>query len=273
MLVAPPRAAWEGTIAKKGNSSSERNGVADASIIDELSGRRTVLETPPLASVSGLSRNTRVDDAYDRIKVEILADRMPPGHQATEQEIANLLGMSRTPVREALIRLELEGLVALKPRHGALVLPIEPDDMREIYEILTALEPEAAASLAARKPTSEQLEPMERATTEMVEALARSDLDAWADADERFHRLMLDLYGNRRLEQFVSRLLDQVHRARMVTLRLREPPIESTREHRNILRALRAGDVEGTRAAVRQHRERAALELLGVLAQYRLARL
>ena len=219
------------------------------------------------------ARVTRVDDAYLRIKAEILSAAMPPGHQATENEIAASLEMSRTPVREALIRLEAEGLVQLRPRHGALVLPIEPDDMREIYEILTALEPEAAASLAARSPGPKELAPMERATSEMVAALARGDLDGWAEADERFHRMLLDLYGNRRLAGFVSQLLDQAHRARNLTMRLRDPPVESTREHRAILRALRAGDPERTRQAFRHHRERAANELLGVLAQYRLARL
>ena len=117
------------------------------------------------------AKTSRVDDAHARIKDEILANRMPPGLQATEPEIAAELGMSRTPVREALIRLEAEGLVQLRPRHGAHVLPIEPDDMREIYEILTALEPEAAASLAARRPTPEQLAPMAAATAASHTAL------------------------------------------------------------------------------------------------------
>ena len=93
---------------------------------------------------------TRVSDAYDRLKAEILLGRMPPGFQAPEPEIALRLGMSRTPVREALIRLEAEGLVQLIPRRGARVLPVRAEDMREIYAILTALEPEAAAALSTQ---------------------------------------------------------------------------------------------------------------------------
>ena len=226
------------------------------------------MSTPPASS-----RSSRVDDAYARIKAEILSNRMPPGHQATEPEIAALLGMSRTPVREALIRLEAEGLVQLRPRHGAQVLPIEPDDMREIYEILTALEPEAAASLAARRPDAETLRPMEEATDEMERAFAAGDLDGWATADDRFHRLLLSLYGNRRLAGFVSRLLDQAHRARMVTLRMRAFPAHSVEQHRRILERLAAGDAQGVRDAFRAHRARTAEELLGILAQHEIARL
>ena len=218
-------------------------------------------------------RNSRVEDAYDRIKAEVLSNRMPPGFQATEVEIAERLGMSRTPVHEALIRLSAEGLIEVRPRHGAVVQPIEPDDMREIYEILTALEPEAAASLAARCPGKEELAPLEEATAEMERALEAGDLDTWAEADERFHRILLDLYGNRRLAQFVGLLLDQAHRVRMVTLRMRETPRASTFEHRAILRALADCDPEGTRRAFRNHRNRAAHELMGVLAEYRLSHL
>ena len=218
-------------------------------------------------------RSSRVEDAYDRIKAEVLSNRMPPGFQATEVEIAERLGMSRTPVHEALIRLSTEGLIEVRPRHGAVVQPIEPDDMREIYEILTALEPEAAASLAARCPGPEELAPLEEATAAMERALEAGDLDGWAKADERFHRLLLDLYGNRRLAQFVGLLLDQAHRVRMVTLRMRDAPGASTREHRAILRALADCDPQATREAFRAHRERAAHELMGVLAEYRLSHL
>lgn len=216
---------------------------------------------------------TRVDDAYVRLKDEIRTNRFPPGFQAPEPEIALRLGMSRTPVREALIRLEAEGLVELIPRRGARVLPIRPDDMREIYEILTALEPEAAASLAARRPTSTALAPLQDATEEMEQALVVDDLDRWAQADDRFHDTLLALHGNRRLQSFVSALHDQSHRARIVTLRLRDKPTESTQEHRDILEHLRKGEPEAARQAFRHHRQRAARELLGILEKFRLGQL
>lgn len=218
-------------------------------------------------------KSTRVEDAYTQLKQEIRLNRMPPGFQAPEPEIALRLGMSRTPVREALIRLEAEGLVELIPRRGARVLPIQYDDMREIYEILTSLEPDAAANLAARHPTAEELAPLSEATDRMEQALAEGDLDAWAEADDQFHIHLLELQGNRRLREFVGALYDQAHRARIVTLRLREPPVRSTREHREILDALLAGDSGGARRVFRQHRRRAANELLKILERYRLPQL
>ena len=208
---------------------------------------------------------TRVKDAYAQIKAEILSNRMPPGFQAPEPDIALRLGMSRTPVREALIRLEAEGLVELIPRRGARVLPIRAEDMREIYEILTSLEPDAAAALARRSPSDDELRPLSDATRDMENALKCKDLEAWADADDRFHRCLLELHGNRRLRTFVQALSDQAHRARIVTLSFRDLPLRSTEEHLNILDALKAGDAESARRAFREHRERAARELLSIL--------
>ena len=219
------------------------------------------------------NRTTRVEQAYARIKQEIRSNCMPPGFQAPEPEIAAELGMSRTPVREALIRLQAEGLVELVPRRGVRVLALSADDMREIYEIHTALEPDAAANLAARRPTQEVLAPLEAAVSEMEAALKNPDLDRWAAADDRFHRELLALQNNRRLEEFLGALYDQAHRARMVTLRLRELPVKSTAEHREILTHLRNGDGAGARRLFRAHRKRATRELLTILETYRLPQL
>jgi DNA-binding GntR family transcriptional regulator len=216
---------------------------------------------------------SRVSDAYARLKDEIRTNRMPPGFQATEPEIALHLGMSRTPVREALIRLEAEGLVELIPRRGARVLPINVNDMKEIYEILTSLEPDAAANLAAKKPTPSELRPLEKAVVDMETALAEDDLDAWADADDRFHHHVLDLHGNRRLKEFVLELNDQAHRSRIVTLRLREKPLMSNREHRKILEHIRQGKADAARKTFRAHRQRAARELVSILEKFRITNL
>ncbi len=213
-------------------------------------------------------RSSRVGDAYERLREEILSNRLPPGFLAPEPELANRLGMSRTPVREALIRLQAEGLIDLIPRRGARVRPVMPDDMREIYEILTALEPDAAAQIALEKPTPKQIAPLEKATREMEEALERKDLDAWAAADDRFHRTLLELHGNQRMSNFVHLLFDQAHRARIVTLRLREWPVRSTAEHREILKHMLAGDADAVRKTFREHRERARSELLAILERY-----
>ena len=218
-------------------------------------------------------KKSRVDDAYTRIKDEIRSNRMPPGIQGTEPEIALRLAMSRTPVREALIKLEAEGLVELVPRRGVRVLPLQADDMREIYEILTALEPDAAASLALRKPSIEELEPLDSATSEMEAALRLEDLDRWARADDLFHRRLLELHGNRRLMDIVTGLYDQAHRARMLTLRLRELPVRSTEEHRQIVTNIHKGKSDTVRTVFVEHRKRAARELLKILENYNFAQL
>lgn len=147
--------------------------------------------------------SSRVDAAYGQIRRRILDNVWPPGHRALEQEVALELGMSRTPVREALAQLQNEGLVEVIPRHGMRVLPASPTDMREIYEILTALECMAAELLARRKPADAQLRPLMDASAAMDRALKVDDLDTWAEADERFHAQLLELAGNRQLQATV----------------------------------------------------------------------
>ncbi|HKJ60862.1 MAG TPA: isocitrate/isopropylmalate family dehydrogenase, partial [Hyphomicrobiales bacterium] len=110
--------------------------------------------------------------------------------------------------------------------------------------------------------------PLELATQEMEKALEQSDLDKWAAADDRFHRTMLEMHGNHRLSNFVKLLYDQVHRARIITLRLRERPVRSTIEHREILKHMLAGDAEAVRRTFRAHHQRAANELLPILEKY-----
>ena len=219
------------------------------------------------------TRVSRVDDAYERIKGEILSNRMPPGFQATEMEIAASLDMSRTPVHGALLRLAQEGLITLRPRRGATVLPIVPDDMREIYEILTVLESEAGAALAERRLAADELAPLADATTRMERSLSADDLDGWAVHDDRFHRALLELHGNKRLARIVNTLFDQVYRSRMIALRMRPRPVRSTQEHREVIAALGEGDADAVRSTLRRHRKRTATELIAVLENFRLGQL
>lgn len=218
-------------------------------------------------------RSTRVDDAYAAIRRRILDNVYPPGHRALEGALADELGISRTPVREALIRLANEGLVEVVPRHGMRVLPVSPADMSEIYTVLTALESSAAEILAARRPTDAELQPLVDATRDMTRALKQDDLDAWAAADERFHQGLVELAGNRTLADAVARLADRSHRARMFTLRLRPKPVNSTREHLAMLERIRAGDAAGAVEVNRAHRQRATRELVAIFERYRLQQL
>jgi len=214
-----------------------------------------------------------VDLAYHAMRRKILDNAWPPGHRALEHELALSLGMSRTPVREALIRLANERLVEIVPRHGMRVLPVSADDMRDIYEMLTALESMAAELVVRRKPTAAQLKPLVDASRDMARAVKADDLDAWAAADERFHRQLIELCGNRLLIDAVQNCWDRAHRARMVTLRMRPKPTHSTREHMEVVDRIRSGDARGAFESHRAHRERGSRELLAILERYRLQQL
>lgn len=222
------------------------------------------------ACTTASTRPSRVETTYAAIRRRILDNVYPPDHRALESDLAAEFAISRTPVREALIRLANEGLVEVIPRHGMRVLPVSPNDMREIYVVLTALESTAAELLAQRRPTDAELASLEDATRDMTRALDADDLDAWAAADERFHRHLLELAGNRTLIDAVARLGDRAHRARMFTLRLRAKPVNSTQEHMAMLERIRAGDARGAVEINRAHRERASVELLAIFERYRL---
>jgi DNA-binding GntR family transcriptional regulator len=218
-------------------------------------------------------RGSLVDAAYQALRQRILDNVYPPGHQALEQALAEALGISRTPLREALIRLQKEGLVEVIPRHGMRVLPVSPEDMRQIYEILAALESMAAELAAKRKPSDAELAPLEQASRDMARALKADDLEAWAEADERFHRHLLALSGNRLLAETVLNFWDRAHRVRRFTLRLRPKPAHSTKEHMALVERIRAGDAAGANDVNRAHRERASVELLAILERFRFQQL
>lgn len=214
-----------------------------------------------------------VESAYLQIKERILNNEYQPGYQAMEPEIATQLGMSRTPVREALIRLSNEGLVEIIPRRGMRVVPLSVADMEEIYQVLTALEAMAAEILAKRQPDDAELAPMEDAVNQLNEALENDDLDAWAVADEKFHRSLLELCGNKRLAAMAATVYDQAYRARMISLRLRPKPWKSNEEHKELVRVIKQGDWERARKIHGDHRRNASKVLTDVLKKYQLRHL
>jgi len=218
-------------------------------------------------------RRSLVDRTYREIKRRIMGNFYPPNLRVLEQDLAHQLGVSRTPVREALIRLENEGLVEVQPRRGMRVVPISPDDMREVYEVLMCLEARAAERLAERRPSKAELAPLIGAVEDMERALEGGDLDSWAESDERFHRLLLDLAGNSRLASMALAVFDQVHRARMVTLRIRPLPRQSNKDHRALVEAILEGDGRKAAKIHREHRHRAMELLTGLLNRYNLSEL
>ena len=210
--------------------------------------------------------------AYTRLKEMILNNELPGGYQALEQEIAQRFGMSRTPVREALIRLQDDGLVDVIPRRGMRVRRISIDDMREIYQLLYCIEATAAELMAGRRlsPGSTEIRLMGEATDEMETSLARDDLDSWAEADARFHAYLLEFCGNRRLAKAGAAMAAQCHRVRLLTLRLRPRPTDSTADHRALLNAIRAQDENAAHQIQRAHRKRAMTLILDALTRHHL---
>jgi DNA-binding GntR family transcriptional regulator len=211
------------------------------------------------------SRISHAEQAYRALKALILSNQLPAGSQLLEQEAALRLGMSRTPVREAMVRLEQDGVVEIRPRHGMRVLPVSAADMREIYEVLTSLESTAAEMVARRGVSNEELAQLQLAVSDMDAALALDDLDAWADADQRFHSLLVELTRNQRLQQIVTQLGEQAHRARMLTLRLRPKPVGSNRDHAMLVAAIAARDAEAAKSIHHNHRATAGLMLIALL--------
>lgn len=213
---------------------------------------------------------SQAERAATTLRQMILANEMPPGSNHLESELAVLLGMSRTPIREAAIMLANQGLVEIRPRHGIRVLPLTAEDMEEIYQILTELEPLAAQLVAGRKGVA--LDGLEDCIAEMEVALGHEDRIEWAAADARFHTHLVELANNRRLAAIVSTYSDQVHRARMMTLQMRPLPIRSNEDHRRLVDAILRGDGESAREIHRAHRLRAKELMLGLLVKHGMVR-
>lgn len=221
------------------------------------------MPTPPLRPAD--DRTSLTEQAYFGIRQLISQNAFGLGDYVLEQELADRLGMSRTPVREALIRLVQEGLVEVRPRHGMRVLPISPKDMAEIYDIITALETLAVENAAARSHSPASLAALDQTIADMDTALEADDLLAWAEADEAFHRLIVEMGGNSRLSSAVDNYLNQVRRARMFTLRLRPKPTASNIDHGAVVKAIRCGDAETAGRIHREHRRKSCALLTQIL--------
>lgn len=223
--------------------------------------------TLPQPDTPAEPRPSLVDAAYAALKRAIRESDFPPGHQASTQELALRFGMSRTPIHEAALRLREEGLVTILPKRGIVIRALAPEDIREIYEVIVAIEPAAAERVAGlpdgRNGRIAAL--LDAETDRMERAHAAGDLAAWSVADEAFHRLLVEECGNGRILRIAATVGDQLHRARTLTLRLRGDLGSSAAEHRAIAAAIRASDLNAARETARAHRARARDALLPLL--------
>lgn len=199
---------------------------------------------------------TSVDRAVSALRQMIFSGTLTPGSDHLETELAAELNMSRTPVHEAALILQAQGLVEVRPRRGIRVLPVSAQDMHDIYDILTELESLAARRAAQAGYTKADLAPLAAAIRDMDSALAADDLRTWADADDRFHRELVRLGRNDRLNLVIAVMRDQVRRARASTLFMRPKPQQSNTDHRKVYQAIADGDA--TRAHEIHHAHRSA---------------
>lgn len=227
---------------------------------------RTLPPTPVGLTEAGTGEPL-TDIAYRRIKAAILDGALPPSLLASEQQLASRLAMSRTPVHQAIVRLEQEGWIELLPRRGVMIAPISATDMHDIYEALLALEVAAVRRLTSwGAPDSDPtLAALEQACDDADVALEKGDLSAWAAADDRFHASLVDLSGNRHITRLARVVMEQAQRARLLTLKLRPRPSASNADHRAILQAIKARDPDLACERMRAHRQRGMDVLLPIL--------
>lgn len=203
--------------------------------------------------------------ALKELRDLIFQGELPAGSNHLESELADRLGMSRTPVREAALMLQSQGLLELRPRKGVRILPVSADDMREIYDVLTQLESLAAERAAQAGYDTDDLSVLRQAITDMNAALETGDLKAWAQADEAFHQELVTLGNNSRIASICERLNDQVRRARTATLFARPVPTKSNDDHRDVYEAILAGESDVARERHYQHREHSKKVLVALL--------
>ena len=208
--------------------------------------------------------------AIHELRQLIFSGELAAGSDHLESELADRLQMSRTPVREAALTLETQGLLTLRPRKGVRILPVSADDMREIYDILTELEGLAAERAADAGYTDAQLVELGQSITDMNAAVNAEDLAAWAQADDRFHTELVRLGQNSRLITVVAMMSDQVRRARAMTLFIRPLPTKSNDDHRGVFDAIKSGDVTLAGRIHRAHRTQAKRIIVDLLEKHRL---
>ncbi len=187
-----------------------------------------------------------------------------PGERLMETQLAEELGVSRTPVREAIRKLELEGLVVMVPRRGAYVASMSVRDISETFEIRSALEG-LAAKLAVDKITADELEAMELTVLRMSKSIENHDLNELVEIDEEFHDILVRASRNERLTQMISLLREQIKRFRCASLSNLGRQSLILGEHRQILEAIAERDSDSAQILVEEHISNAEDSLLNVV--------
>lgn len=178
---------------------------------------------------------------FNKIREDILKGRYKHNEAMKEVQISKELGVSRTPVREALRQLELEGLVTIIPNKGAVVSGINAKDISDIYAIRSMIEG-LSAKWAAIYITEEQLDEMEEIIFLSEFHLAKDRIDQLYELDSRFHEILFEASDSKILRHMLSDFHHYVQRVRKISLSSKERAVKSIAEHKAILEALKRGD-------------------------------
>lgn len=192
------------------------------------------------------------DVVFNTLRQAILKGELEPGERLMEIQLAERLGVSRTPIREAIRKLELEGLVLMIPRKGAEVAEISEKSLREVLEVRRSLE-ELAIELACQRITPEELTALEEAENRFARAVEDGEVMAIAESDENYHELIYQATANDRLVQILNNLREQMYRYRLEYIKDEDRRQILVVEHEHILRAVRRRDIADATSAVREH--------------------
>ena len=194
------------------------------------------------------------DIVFETLRKAILDGDLKPGERVMEVQLAEKLGVSRTPVREAIRKLELEGLLEMIPRKGAYVADISIKDVLNVLEVRASLEG-LAASLAAQRITEEEIKSLRKSAEEFEQMNKNNDRDGMVQKDTEFHSVLLNAARNNKLLSIVESLSDYVQRFRVVYFTEYSDAKNIMDDHRAILDAINERDVEKANRVAQEHIE------------------
>lgn len=204
----------------------------------------------------------------ETLRNAIVAGTLKPGERLMEIQVAEELGVSRTPVREAIRKLELEGFVVMIPRRGTYVSDLSIKDVNEVYEVRTALDV-LAAGLAVERITEEELEEMERLLVVFGECIEANDLDKIVEADSKFHDILYKATRNERLIGIVNNLREQLTRFRSLSMSYPGRLKDMLEEHTRLVEALGQRNASAARKLANDHMANAEQTLLKTMLERR----
>ena len=197
----------------------------------------------------------------ETLREAIVNGTLNPGERLMEIQLAEELGVSRTPVREAIRKLELEGFVIMIPRRGTYVADLSIKDINEVFEIRTALDV-LAAGLAVERITEDELEQLERLLVEIGKLIEGDDIDKIVEVDSQFHDVLYRASRNDRLVGIINNLREQITRFRSISIQYPGRMKVSIEEHRQLVEAIADRNTELAQQIAREHMENSEQTLL-----------